>query len=83
MRPGYFEGIDSERGFAWRVESKPLYQLIPAGGMIECGNFQQYLLGSAFEILAREGSGHLKELSSGRGGRLFTRVSVACFGAGG
>ena len=29
-------------------------------------NFQQYLMSSAFELLAREGSSHLKALSSGR-----------------
>ena len=30
------------------------------------GNFQQYLMSSAFELLAHEGSSHLKELSNGR-----------------
>ena len=29
-------------------------------------NFQQYLMSSAFELLAHEGSSHLKELSNGR-----------------
>ena len=29
-------------------------------------NFQQYLMNSAFELLAHEGSSHLKELSNGR-----------------
>jgi exonuclease SbcC len=33
---------------------------------LNAGNFQQYLMSSAFELLAHEGSRHLKELSSGR-----------------
>jgi exonuclease SbcC len=36
------------------------------GTWLNAGNFQQYLLLSAFDILAREGSKHLKELSGGR-----------------
>jgi exonuclease SbcC len=36
------------------------------GNWLNAGNFQQYLLGSAFDILAMEGSKHLKELSGGR-----------------
>ncbi len=36
------------------------------GLWLNAGNFQQYLLGAAFEILANEGSKHLKDLSSGR-----------------
>jgi exonuclease SbcC len=36
------------------------------GTWLNAGNFQQYLLGSAFDILAAEGSRHLKELSGGR-----------------
>src|SRR5450432_1386122 len=33
---------------------------------LNAGNFQQYLMNSAFERLAHEGSSHLKELSNGR-----------------
>jgi len=33
---------------------------------LNAGNFQQYLMSSAFELLAREGSSHLKALSNGR-----------------
>jgi len=33
---------------------------------LNAGNLQQYLMGSAFERLAHEGSSHLKELSNGR-----------------
>jgi exonuclease SbcC len=33
---------------------------------LNAGNFQQYLMNSAFERLAHEGSRHLKELSNGR-----------------
>jgi exonuclease SbcC len=33
---------------------------------LNAGNFQQYLMNSAFELLAREGSSHLKALSNGR-----------------
>ena len=33
---------------------------------LNASNFQQYLMSSAFELLAHEGSGHLKELSNGR-----------------
>ena len=36
------------------------------GTWLNAGNFQQYLLGSAFEILAKEGSKHLRQLSAGR-----------------
>src|SRR4029077_10581525 len=33
---------------------------------LNAGNFQQYLMNSAFERLAHEGARHLKELSTGR-----------------
>jgi exonuclease SbcC len=33
---------------------------------LNASNFQQYLMSSAFELLAQEGSSHLKELSNGR-----------------
>jgi len=33
---------------------------------LNASNFQQYLMSSAFELLAHEGSSHLKELSNGR-----------------
>jgi DNA repair protein SbcC/Rad50 len=36
------------------------------GIWLNAGNFQQYLLGSAFELLATEGSKHLKVLSNDR-----------------
>jgi exonuclease SbcC len=36
------------------------------GTWLNAGNFQQYVLGSAFEILAKEGSKHLRQLSAGR-----------------
>lgn len=36
------------------------------GSWLNAGNFQQYLLGSAFEVLAKEGSKHLRTLSSDR-----------------
>jgi exonuclease SbcC len=36
------------------------------GSWLNAGNFQQYLLGSAFEVLAKEGSKHLRKLSSDR-----------------
>lgn len=36
------------------------------GTLLNAGNFQQYLLGSAFRILAREGSEHLRRLSTNR-----------------
>lgn len=36
------------------------------GTWLNAGNFQQYLLGSAFELLATEGSKHLKALSDDR-----------------
>jgi exonuclease SbcC len=36
------------------------------GTWLNAGNFQRYVLGSAFEILAKEGSKHLRQLSAGR-----------------
>jgi exonuclease SbcC len=36
------------------------------GSWLNAGNFQQYLLGSAFDLLAKEGSRHLKLLSNDR-----------------
>jgi exonuclease SbcC len=52
-----------EEGAQLRAEGA-LYRDL--GTWLNAGNFQQYLLGSAFEILAQEGSKHLKELSGGR-----------------
>jgi exonuclease SbcC len=49
---------------AWGKAKEALYRDLAT--WLNAGNFQQYLMSSAFERLAHEGSSHLKELSNGR-----------------
>ena len=49
---------------AQQKEEEAVYRDL--GSWLNAGNFQQYLLSSAFELLANEGSKHLKALSNDR-----------------
>jgi exonuclease SbcC len=49
---------------AWCKAEEGMYRDLAT--WLNAGNFQQYLMNSAFERLAHEGSSHLKELSNGR-----------------
>jgi DNA repair exonuclease SbcCD ATPase subunit len=49
---------------AWGKAREAFYRDLAT--WLNAGNFQQYLMSSAFERLAHEGSSHLKELSNGR-----------------
>jgi exonuclease SbcC len=49
---------------AWCQAEEDLYRDLAT--WLNAGSFQQYLMGSVFEVLAHEGSRHLKTLSNGR-----------------
>jgi exonuclease SbcC len=49
---------------AWCKAREAMYRDL--GTWLNASNFQQYLMNSAFELLAHKGSSHLRELSDGR-----------------